>query len=249
VVAATALFPTPTSAEHYRKIADKELKQPLLRNRSGKRLDAAAVDVDRNDIDGRKLISSHVAAPANANRLLRGSENNTPVWYSVQKIKLTTSMNASFNRQGLTDVLESISKSSGVRFVIDTPVSASRAHLDSRLTLNVDGLPAETILDIACQKGGVEYVIMEKSIVITTPARALDYLRNQTTAVRNNWAYGKMLFPDLNPELFADAPKVAVNYDDSTRIRGALDAAKDENVAPYLLSGKAFVDHIRQLLR
>ncbi len=168
-----------------------------------------------------------------------------PTWYALAKIRLTTPMNVDFKSRSVNEILEEIGRTTDVKFVLDTPVIASGSHLNTFINLRANDLPAETLLNIICQRAGVEYVIMERSIIITTADRAVQYVRRMGDAIRNNWAMGRMLFPEMNPELYATPPRSELIMSSSAASR----SGRPEQVAPYLLSRDALITEIKAQLR
>ncbi|MGL4460716.1 MAG: hypothetical protein ACRC1K_01070, partial [Planctomycetia bacterium] len=123
---------------------------------------------------------------------------------------------------------------------MDEAVTLSRSHLNAMIDLRVSQTAAETILDVVCAKAGVEYILMERGVVLTTPGRAVEYLRQLETGLRRQWAAARVLFPEMNPELFAANPSTGVT---------AAELDPTASVPEYLTSGQALVAHVRKLLR
>ncbi len=198
------------------------------------------VPVEANLADALKSrMNLELSAPENARRLLRVNDADVPAWYAAHKTKLATNMNVNYINDRLTTVLDEISRLTGVQFIIDGPVGNTGIHNTALVDMRISGVAAETILDLACQRTGLEYVMMEKAIVITTPTKASDYLRQLPEALRNNWAASRVLFPDIHTDLLASPPTIA-----SERR-----ASEDRNVPAFLGSGKAFLKHIQDLMK
>lgn len=244
IVQATQLFPNPAEVDMYRRLADRELERYHAAVKAGRI--APDPRPTKEVTHEAKLVATSAAAPDNLRRLLRGSEPEVPAWYAGHKNRLAMNMTVNYRNMPVGLVFDDISAATGVPIVVDTPVAQARAHVNAMVDLRIAEVPAETILNLACLKAGLEYVIMERSVVITTPARALDYVRQLQDTLRYNWAVGRVLFPELNPELFA-APAST-----PTVVAGPIvqeQREMDENVPVYLRSGKALVAHIRELLR
>lgn len=239
VIKAADLFPNDANVRIYREQATQDLHQFQLALKSGQIiLPEAAPDTPEEE---PILVAAGAAVPANMPRLLKGAEGVVPLWYSMQKNLLAKNMTVAYKSMPIGLVLDDISEATGVKFVVDGPVAEARGTVNGTLDLRVAEIPAEKILDLACLKGGMEYVIMEKAIVITTPTKAVEYVRQLPMALRENWALGRVLFPSLNPILYADAPRQVEETD--------VAIAVPETVPTYLMSGQALVDDIAQLLR
>lgn len=244
VVKAAELFPADARIEIYRDQAKRELAQFHSAVKTGKII-LPAPETAEMPAEEPVLVATGAAVPANMTRLLRGSEAAVPPWYAMQKNLLARNMTVAYKSTPIALVLEDISEATGVKFVIDAPVNEARATVNGVLDLRVAEVPAEKILDLACLKGGMEYVIMERAVVVTTPSKALDYVRQLPLALRENWAVGRVLFPSLNPELFAQAPRT-LTAEEAAEVEEQL---ADEEVPAYLTSGQALVDDITSLLR
>jgi hypothetical protein len=245
VLDAARLFPEPASVDLYRRMAEQELDQYHMAVQSGTANPEPAPGVAA--VDQAKWAAPGSTPPDNLRRLLRSADGRAPLWYANQKTKLTTPMSVDYKRASVASILDEIAEKTGLTFVIDTPVALSRAHINALLDLRVSDVPAETVLDLACQKAGVEYVPMERSIVITTRPKAIEYVRQWPEGLRHNWALGRVLFPEVHPELFAAVPAVgAISPIPATplRVREA-----DLNVPLHLRSGKALVAAIQALLK
>lgn len=245
VAQAALLFPATANVQFYQRLAERELEQYRAAVKAGSIVPESTNTPTKEDSGPQPvLVAPAVTAPANLRRLLRGSESQVPAWYAEQKSRLTTSMNADYRQTPLALVLEDIGAKTGTTVVLDRAVTVGHSHVNSNIDLKVSQIPAEMVLDIACVKGGFEYVITERSIVITTPAKALEYARQLPESLRYQWAMARMLFPEMNPELFAPAPPINVETPDI-----AAGARMDSLVPSYLRSGKALVEDIQQLLR
>lgn len=240
VIEAADLFPAEARITIYREQAKRDLHQFHLAVKSGKIVMPEEVADSSSTAEEPVLVAAGAAVPSNLPRLLKGSESAVPLWYANQKNLLARNMTVSYNNTPIGLVLEDISEATGVNFVIDEPVAQARGTVNGTLNLRVAEIPAEKILDLACLKGGMEYVIMEKAVVVTTPTKAVEYVRQLPMALRENWALGRVLFPSLNPVLYADAPQ---------QIEVASEPIEAELVPTYLTSGAALVEDITNLLR
>jgi hypothetical protein len=244
VVEGATLFPATDDVSMYVRIAKNELNNPKLAGLDAGAAGSAAAVV-RNPIDDVKLVDPGYAPPENARRLLRASESAVPAWYSIQKVKLVTSMSVDYQKTSVARILDDLSAKTGIQFVIDTPVAMTRAHQNTFIDLRAGEVPAETLLNLVCVKTGVEYVIMERSVVITTPARALAAVKDMPGLLRHNWAVTRVLFPELDPDLVAVRPKPANMPGPGTVTR----PRAEEDLPPWLANRSALLDHLRQLLR
>lgn len=236
---ACKLFPDPDTIAIYRSGAEDRIDRYRSSVRAG--------TIVPEPTSGRASVEPALAAtavrvPENLPRLLRGSERSTPNWYGLTKDRLATAMTVDYRDKPITFVIDDIAGQSGVPFIIDEPTRRSRSVMNARLNLRAGDLPAETLLNIACQKAGLEYVIMERGVVVTTPARALQYVRQMPEALRRNWAAARVLFPETNPEIFAANPPPVTTPGPAAP--SVLDKAPTQ-----LQNGAALVDHVRRLLR
>lgn len=242
VVRAADLFPREANVSMYRRLALKELDAYRAR------VDAGMIQPDQRIATGESdepiLVATGSAAPENARRILRTLETQTPSWYSQAKTKLSFRMTVNYPETSAALVFEDIGKQTGVAIVLDDPVVRARTHLNSKVDLRVGDVPAETILSLACLKSGLEYVITERAVVITTPARAIRYVQDLSDALRDNWFASRVVFPELTPELLASPPLPSA-APGPLADRGA----SDSDVASYLLSGEALVKDVQSLLR
>jgi hypothetical protein len=144
------------------------------------------------------------------------------------------------------EVLDDIAAKTHVEFVIDRPVALARSHINTIVDFRAGDLPAEFILDLVCQKAGFEYVVMEKSIVITTRSKALEYLRGLPDALRNNWLVARTLFPEMTLDQIAQMPTPTPPSQNQLVGRAR---TLDDDVPPHLQSGAALVAAIKVLLK
>lgn len=245
VVQASDLFPAEANVAIYKKLALRELEGYKARVESGLISPADARGAPPTPGEEPELVATGSAAPDNARRLLRSVEGLTPNWYAQAKNRLAFRMSVNYTGVPAALVFEDVAKQTGANLVVDEPVLRSRAHLNARIDLRVADVPAETVLNLACQKSGLEYVIVERAIVITTPARALRYLQDLPEALRDNWAAARVIFPDLNPELLAAPPLPSALPGQPVGDRAEL----DRDVPAYLRSGEALLADVQSLLR
>lgn len=240
VVQACDLFPTEARVEFYRRLAERLLEETRRQIKEG------TIELDEKPADEPEpiLVATGSSAPANAKRILRIVEEETPAWYSDLKSRLAFLMNVDYREESVGLVLEEIAKATGVNIIIDEPVLRSRIHQSSHVDLRVSRIPAETLLDLACQQAGLEYVLVERGVLITTPARAARFLRDLPESVRNNWAAVRVVFPDMTPEILARPPLPAALPGQAKSDR----EVSDEETPEYLASGKALQDHIKSML-
>ena len=243
VCKATSLFPHDANVAIYRRQAERDLAD--YRDRVAKGLirtdEASEAGTDEEPV----LVPIGAASPLNARRILRTAENATPNWYATIKNRLAFKMNVDYVHEPVGVVLEAIEQATGVKIMIDDPVAKSRAHLSTKVDFRISEVPAETILDIACQKAGLEYVIMERGLIVTTPARAARFMKDLPESVRDNWLAARVVFPDLTPELLALPPLPNSVPGDTGNDRNDL----DRDVPIYLRSGDALVKDIQSLLK
>jgi tetratricopeptide (TPR) repeat protein len=245
VVRAADLFPADANVAIYKRLALRELEGYKSKVESGLVSPADARGAPPTPQEEPELVATGSAAPDNARRLLRSVEGMTPNWYAQAKNRLAFRMSVNYTGIPAALVFEDVARQTGANVVVDEPVLRSRAHLNARIDLRVSDVPAETILSLACQTSGLEYVIVERAVVITTPARALRYLQDLPEALRDNWAAARVIFPDLNPELLAAPPLPSALPGQPVGDRAEL----DRDVPAYLRSGDALFADVQSLLR
>lgn len=243
VIEGSLLFPEGSNVELFRRLADRELDKYKADVRAGRVIAPPPAASTDKKAPEPKLVGVGAAAQDNTPRLLRAGESQIPNWYSSQKNRLAALMTVNYRRTPLALILDDIRDKSGVVFVIDEPVERSRAHVNTTVDLRVGEVPAESILNLACLKAGLEYIIMERAVVITTPAKAIEYVRQMPESLRRNWLMARTLFPEKNSDLFATAPALGIQP------VVAAQRDLDSNVPAHLASGKALVEDIKKLLR
>jgi hypothetical protein len=239
-IKAADLFPTDAGVMTYKRMAERELS--IYRQR----LERGEIQPDDSEVPGEDpiLVANGSAAPLNARRLLRTVEKATPAWYAEIKNRLAFAMSVNYERRPVADIVEEIGKVTGVKLMIDETVLRSRTHINTLVNFRISDTPAERILDIACLQGGLEYVIMERGVIVTTPSRAARYIRDLPESVRQNWLAARVLFPEMTPELLASAPL-------PNALPGQAIVAEEEldtDVPPYLQTGAALLADIQTLL-
>jgi tetratricopeptide (TPR) repeat protein len=239
-VKAAELFPAEAGVATYKRMAEREIA--LYRER----IDRGEIQADEapQTSDEPVLVSTGSAAPLNARRILRTLEQATPLWYAETKNRLAFSMNVDYKRQSVADIVEEIGKVTGVKIMLDETILRSRTHLNTPIDFRISDVAAERVLDLVCVQGGLEYVIMERGVVVTTPSRAVRYLRDLPESVRNNWLTARVLFPEMTPEVLASAPLPNAVPGQALPDEEELDA----DVPTYLKSGKALLADIQSLL-
>jgi hypothetical protein len=243
VCKASSFFPADANIAVYRRNAERDLAN--YRDRVAKGIIRPDDATEASMADEPVLVPIGAAAPLNARRILRTAENATPTWYSRIKDRLAFKMNVDFVHEPVADVFEAIEQATGVKILIDDPVMKSRAHLATRVDFRISEVSAETILDIACEKSGLEYVIMERGLVVTTPSRAARFLQDLPESVRDNWLAARVVFPDLTPELLALPPLPNSLPGEANSDRSRL----DRDLPHYLRSGDALVKDIQSILK
>jgi hypothetical protein len=251
VMEASRLFAEQTQVDFYRRLAEHELEQFRLTQQNGTPPAPAPANADPNVVppppvpEPPRPAATIQAPPDNARRLV-SPEGRVPSWYVQQKNRLARSMTVDYRGNNVASILDDIAAKTGVSFVIDRPVALARSHINSIVDFRVGDMPAEFILDLVCQKAGFEYVLMERSIVITTRSKALEYLRGLPEALRNNWLVARTLFPEMALEQIAAMPTPALPTQQTTPARGR---PLEEDVPLHLQSGAALVAAIRVLLK
>jgi hypothetical protein len=175
VMEASRLFPDQTQVDFYRRLAEHELEQFKMTQPNGTQAPAPG-NADPNVVPPPEPARPAVATPPdNTRRLISMPDARVPVWYVQQKNRLTKSMTVDYRGVPVSTVLDDIARKTGVEFVIDRPVALARSHVNTIVDFRAGDLSAEFILDLVCQKAGFEYVLMEKSVVITTRSKAIVY--------------------------------------------------------------------------
>lgn len=241
VIEACALFQEPAKVENYRRAANDQLNR-LAAIRGLRSTSPPAESVTANRADAIRM-GFGVAAPENFRRLLPVRDFEMPRWYRSQKAALAKPLNVDYRQSPVALVFDDLADRAKLQLLIDTPVSESRAHLNATVDLRATDIPTETLLNIACAKTGLEYVIMEKAIVITSSEKALEYAHGLPEVVRDHWAAARMLFPDIDAALLASQTSEKLVVDENPS------RADLTNTPSYLVSGKALVEHIRALVK
>jgi hypothetical protein len=255
IVEAGQKLPGNADIALYRELADKQLHEYRAGVQAGKIRPSADVPPPRPaepaagetaaGEDAKRSASTprgFVPAPANAYRLVRVTREQAPAWYTRLKTALRRPMSVDYRAMPLGLVLEDIRRAAGVPVIVDAPVQAAKTTMTAQIDLRVSTVPAETVLSLATQVAGCEYVLLEKGVIITTSDKAGDYIRNLPDAVANQWAQARHLFPDLYLEAMTTRPL--------PEAKPSPQAAEEVPEVPaYLRSGRELVADIEQLLR
>lgn len=177
-------------------------------------------------------------APLNFRRILPRNRGVAPAWYVLQMNRLAAPITVDYRQAPISEVLSDLSVRLRVPVVLDDAIARANVDRGLRVDLRGSGIPAESVLDIVARRAGLEYVVFEKSIVLTTPARAMAYVRELPEAVQQPWLAARILFPEMNADLFATP----------TEEEQSIARPNEEAPRPHLASGKALVDEIRRLL-
>jgi len=247
VMEASRIFPDQTPVDFYRRLAEHELEQFKLTQPNGTQpANAEPNAAPPPTPEPPRAVTTVLAPPDNTRRLIRTPEARVPPWYVQQKNRLAKSMTVDYRQISAASVLDDIAAKTHVEFVIDRPVALARSHINTIVDFRAGDLPAEFILDLVCQKAGFEYVVMEKSIVITTRSKALEYLRGLPDALRNNWLVARTLFPEMTLDQIAQMPTPTPPSQNQPVGRAR---TLDDDVPPHLQSGAALVAAIKVLLK
>jgi hypothetical protein len=247
IVEAASKFPSGSDVTLYRDLAQKELIEYRLGVQTGKIRPTNETPAPRPATvpaeDTGAPSTEFTAAPSNAYRLARIARDQTPVWYSKIKTGLRRNMTVDYHSMPLGLVLDDIQDKTGVNVVIDGPIQAAKTTVTSLIDLRVSAVPAETILHLATQVAGCEYVLLEQGIVITTADKAGDYIRSLPDSVTGQWARARYLFPELYLDAMATRPLPEVRPSEPGQDE------RTDSLPPYLRSGRDLVAHIEQLVR
>jgi hypothetical protein len=248
IVEATGKFPESADVSLYRDLAQKELIEYRVGVQTGKirpsnETPAPRVTNTEQPAAPSPADTEFTPAPSNAFRLARIARDQTPAWYSKMKTALRRNMNVDYHSMPLGLVLDDIQDKTGVQVIVDKPIQAAKSTITSVVDLRANSVPAETVLYLATQVAGCEYVLLERGVVITTADKAGDYIRNLPDAVANQWARARYLFPDLYVEAMSTRPLPEAKVS-----QGGSDEHTD-SVPAYLRSGRDLVVHIEQLIR
>lgn len=248
IVEAAGKLPPGTDAALYRDLAQKELIEYRVAVQTGKIRPSAETPMPRLEATAEQTAVAPSAdfppALSNAYRLARIAREQTPPWYARHKASLKRPMSVDYRSMPLRLVLDDIQETTGVPIIVDTPVQNAKTMLTAQVDLRVGTVPAETVLNLAVQVAGCDYVLLEKGVVITTTDKAGDYIRQLPDAVTHHWARMRHLFPDLFVEAMASRPlpeakpHEAPTADDRA---GSLPA--------YLRSGRDLISDIEHLVR
>ncbi len=251
IVEAAQKFPASTDVTLYRDLAQKELIEYRIGVQTGKIRpsdESAPPKTDTKNGDAKTAEAAKTdftAAPANAYRLARvSSREQPPAWYTRTKTALRHNMTVDYRAMPLGLVLDDIQRATGVTLIVDTPVQAAKTSMTAVIDLRISTVPAETVLALATQVAGCEYVLLDKGVIITTPDKAGDYIRNLPDAITAHWARARYLFPDLYLEAMANRPLPEVKPTSAVT-----QDEKPDTVPSFLRSGRDLVAHIEQLVR
>ena len=242
VVQAAALFPEAADVAFYKEVAERELARyedavargEIRPARPPKRPKKEGVRQARLDI------TDFPEGPENAYRLVRVAREAVPRWYVQLKTGLQRKMTVNYRNMPFGLVLDDIRRTTGVTIIVDEPVQAARTTALALVDFRAKSITAETVLSVACELAGCEYVILPKGVVVTTKDKAADYVRSLPESIAETWARGRYLFPELYVDITRQLPLPEVTPEQ---------VEEEENVPPYLRSGKALVAHIEKLLR
>ena len=250
VLRAAELFPPEAKVDFYREVAEKELaryKEAVQRGEIRPRTPPKREEKESTEEAPGSVPSLRIAdvppGPKNAYRLVRIAAEAAPDWYLKTKTILQRKMTVDYRNMPLGLVLEDVRKATGLNIIIDDPVRASRATGLALVDFRAKGVSAETVLSVACEVAGCEYVLLPQGIVVTTKDKAADYVRSLPDAVAENWARGRYLFPELYVDAAKQLPLPEASPEEVARAR------EKEDIPPYLRSGEALVSHIQRLLR
>jgi hypothetical protein len=246
IVEASQKFPAGTDVSLYRDLAQKELIEYRIGVQTGKiRPSEEAMPPRSETKSGDSAIAEFPLAPTNAYRLARSAtKDQPPAWYTRTKTALRHPMTVDYRAMPLGLVLDDIQRATGATIIVDTPVQAAKTTITALIDLRVSTVPAESILSLATQVAGCEYVLLEKGVVITTHDKAGDYIRNLPDSVSNHWARARYLFPDLYLDAMANRPLPEVKPTPAVTAE-----EKPDTVPAFLRSGRDLVAHIEQLVR
>jgi len=249
IVEAAGKFPEGSDVTLYRDLAQKDLIDYRLGVQTCKIRPSTELPAPRpslpspEDATATPPTAEFTAAPSNAYRLARVARDQTPAWYSKIKTGLRRHMTVDYRAMPLGLVLDDIQDKTGVTVVVDTPIQAAKTTMTSLIDLRVGSVPAETVLYLATQVAGCEYVLMEKGVIITTADKAGDYIRSLPDSVSGHWARARYLFPDLYIDAMATRPLPEAKPSQPG------EDERTDNLPSYLRSGRDLVAHIEQLIR
>jgi hypothetical protein len=248
IIEAAQKFPAGTDVSLYRDLAQKELIEYRVGVQIGRIRPSQEPVVSKTgegtttEVTDAPPPLEFVLAPSNAYRLARIAREQAPGWYARLKASLRRTMSVDYRAMPLGLVLDDISHATGATVIIDTPVQGAKTTMTALVDLRVNSVPAETVLYLATQVAGCEYVLLEKGVIITTADKAGDYIRNLPESVATQWARAKFLFPDLYLDAMANRPLPEVHP-------AQVSEERPELVPSYLRSGRDLVAHIEQLVR
>ncbi len=248
IIEAAAKFPAAADVSLYRDLAQKELIEYRVGVQTGTiRPNQDAGPPPVNDPIGLGKPEAPVSyefprAPSNAYRLARLSGDQTPAWYTRMRAALRRTMSVDYRAMPLGLVLDDIQESTGLPLIVDSPIQAAKTTLTTTVDLRARSVSAETVLSLATELAGCEYVLLEKGIIVTTPDKAGDYIRNLPDSVASHWSRARHLFPDLYVDAMTSRPLPEAKP--ATAAAGGPD-----QVPSYLRSGRDLVAHIEQLIR
>ena len=240
---AVDLFPEGTRVRLFRQQAERyaDSARYALEVRSLVGEDAETVLPEDKSALGKSATASRprpIAPPRNAKRLAPVA-GRVPTWYTQLKASLAVPMNVEYPGMPLGLVLEEIQKATGVPIVVDEPVRKAGIPIGALIDLRINEVSAETVLALATEISGTEYVLMHDQIVITTRDKAIDYLSELPKVLADRWLASRVLFPELFEEEFARQKSVSPRDRETEAVE----------LRPYLRSGEALLAEVERLLR
>ena len=105
--------------------------------------------------------------------------------------------------------------------------------------MRINEVSAETVLALATEISGTEYVLLHDRVVITTRDKAIDYISEFPNVLADRWLAGRVLFPEQFEEEFARQEGVSPRDRETEAVE----------LRPYLRSGEALLAEVERLLR
>ena len=204
----------------------------------------AGVDLTEARQSAEKVFAEVTDAPADV-QPLPVAPREADLSLPALKQALARPMTVDWRNESLVTILQEVSRHTGVKVVIDPALERVRGPLARRLDLRLTRVSAERVLQLATEQTGTDYVLVEGQVVITTKDKAVQF----TVARNQGLPEAGSLHRLLHPELYRltpprDLPVLPPAPPPLLDIR-----PPPPKVPDYLQSGRAFLDHIDELLK
>lgn len=238
---AVELFPEGTRVTLFRQQAERyadSARYALAVRSLGSQADTVTGDETPSEEQATASRPLPVAPPRNIERLV-AADGRVPTWYRQLKASLAVEMNVEYAGMPLGHVLHEVQSATGVRVIVDEAVRKAGLPVQALIDLRINGVSAETVLALATEISGTEYVLFEDRIVISTRDKAIAFVDALPGVLADRWIAMHVLFPEQFDAELARA-------EGTSPIERETEAAQ---LPPYLRSGESLLAEVQRLLR